>query len=68
MNTLKLMYYILTQKYYLRRQRHLYLNYHLPWAIQTGKNAKFLLGVYFEERWEQPLDEFHEEMNIKRLV
>ncbi|XP_058797043.1 ubiquinone biosynthesis protein COQ4 homolog, mitochondrial-like isoform X2 [Phymastichus coffea] len=50
------------------KQRYLYLNYHLPWAIQTGKNAKFLLAVYFEERWEQPLLDFHKEMNIKRLV
>ncbi|XP_008217464.1 ubiquinone biosynthesis protein COQ4 homolog, mitochondrial isoform X2 [Nasonia vitripennis] len=50
------------------KQRKLYLNYHLPWAVQTGKNAKFLLGVYFEERWEQPLEDFHKEMNIKRLV
>lgn len=50
------------------RQRKLYLNYHLPWAVQTGKTAKFLLGVYFEERWEQPLEDFHKEMNIKRLV
>ncbi|XP_014215898.1 ubiquinone biosynthesis protein COQ4 homolog, mitochondrial [Copidosoma floridanum] len=50
------------------KQRQLYLNYHLPWAIRTGKSAKFLLSVYFEERWEQSLDDFHNEMNIKRLV
>ncbi|KAJ8668537.1 hypothetical protein QAD02_010200, partial [Eretmocerus hayati] len=50
------------------KQRQLYLKYHLPWALQTGRNAKFLLGVYFEERWEQSLDEFHKEMNIKRLI
>ncbi|XP_017884371.2 ubiquinone biosynthesis protein COQ4 homolog, mitochondrial-like isoform X2 [Ceratina calcarata] len=50
------------------RQRKLYLEHHLPWAISTGIRAKFLLGVYFEERWEQPLDEFHREMNIVPLV
>ncbi|XP_078043689.1 UDP-sugar transporter sqv-7 [Augochlora pura] len=50
------------------RQRKMYLRYHLPWAIQTGIDAKFLLGVYFEERWEQPLEEFHREMNIVPLV
>ncbi|XP_033332177.2 ubiquinone biosynthesis protein COQ4 homolog, mitochondrial [Megalopta genalis] len=50
------------------RQRKMYLRYHLPWAIRTGNDAKFLLGVYFEERWEQPLEEFHREMNIESLV
>ncbi|EZA62254.1 UDP-sugar transporter UST74c [Ooceraea biroi] len=50
------------------RQRQLYLDHHLPWSINTGLNAKFLLGVYYEERWEQPLEDFHKEMNITRLV
>lgn len=50
------------------RQRKLYLNYHLQWAISTGRNANFLLGIYFEERWEQPLEEFHKEMNIVPLI
>ncbi|XP_011880509.1 PREDICTED: ubiquinone biosynthesis protein COQ4 homolog, mitochondrial [Vollenhovia emeryi] len=50
------------------RQRQLYLDHHLPWSINVGLNAEFLLGVYFEERWEQPLDDFHREMNIVRLV
>ncbi|KAL6259703.1 hypothetical protein P5V15_009618 [Pogonomyrmex californicus] len=50
------------------RQRRLYLDHYLPWSINTGLNAKFLLGVYFEERWEQPLEDFHKEMNIIRLV
>jgi len=31
-------------------------------------NTKFLLGIYFEERWEQSLEDFHKEMNIVRLV
>ncbi|XP_043478774.1 ubiquinone biosynthesis protein COQ4 homolog, mitochondrial [Leptopilina heterotoma] len=50
------------------RQRKLYSNYYLPWAINTGKNSKFLLGIYFEERWEQTLEDFYKEMNIKRLM
>ncbi|XP_011642671.1 UDP-N-acetylglucosamine/UDP-glucose/GDP-mannose transporter-like [Pogonomyrmex barbatus] len=50
------------------RQRRLYLDHYLLWSINTGLNAKFLLGVYFEERWEQPLEDFHKEMNIIRLV
>lgn len=51
-----------------KKQRKLYTNYYLPWAIDTGTRAKFLLGIYFEERWEQPLVDFHREMNIVPLV
>ncbi|XP_011299269.1 ubiquinone biosynthesis protein COQ4 homolog, mitochondrial [Fopius arisanus] len=50
------------------KQRQLYAKYHLPWAINTGKNSGFLLSTYFEERWEQPLDAFHREMNIQPLA
>ncbi|CAK9829497.1 Ubiquinone biosynthesis protein COQ4 homolog, mitochondrial [Anthophora retusa] len=50
------------------RQRKLYIEHHLPWAINTGIRAKFLLGIYFEERWEQPIVDFHREMNIVPLV
>ncbi|XP_026301915.1 ubiquinone biosynthesis protein COQ4 homolog, mitochondrial isoform X3 [Apis mellifera] len=50
------------------RQRKLYLDHYLPWAINTGIKAKFLLGIYFEERWEQPLVDFHRELNIVPLI
>lgn len=50
------------------RQRKLYLEHHLPWAINTGIGTKFLLGIYFEERWEQPLADFYQETNIIPLV
>ncbi|KAG5865054.1 hypothetical protein JTB14_020178 [Gonioctena quinquepunctata] len=49
------------------KHRQLYLNYYLPWALKTGANAEFLLNIYFEKRWEQPLDEFYTEVNIKPL-
>ncbi|XP_028136331.2 ubiquinone biosynthesis protein COQ4 homolog, mitochondrial [Diabrotica virgifera virgifera] len=51
----------------LPKHRQRYLKYYLPWAIQTGTNANFLLNIYFEKRWEQPLTEFHKEMNIEPL-
>ncbi|CAH1973852.1 unnamed protein product [Acanthoscelides obtectus] len=50
------------------KQRQNYVKYYLPWAIDTGQNAKFLMNVYYEERWEQSLDEFHNEYNIKPLI
>lgn len=50
------------------KHRQLYLNHYLPWALKTGINAKFLMSIYFEKRWEQPTVEFYEEVNIKPLV
>lgn len=46
----------------------MYVDHYLPWALSTGSQSRFLLGVYFEERWEQPVSEFHKEMNIVPLV
>ncbi|KAJ8957562.1 hypothetical protein NQ318_020602 [Aromia moschata] len=50
------------------KHRQLYVNHYLPWALKTGINAEFLMNVYFEKRWEQPLSEFYEEVNIEPLV
>eukprot|EP00095_Tigriopus_kingsejongensis_P001357 snap_masked-scaffold1322_size48131-processed-gene-0.7 protein:Tk01357 transcript:snap_masked-scaffold1322_size48131-processed-gene-0.7-mRNA-1 annotation:"hypothetical protein DAPPUDRAFT_230099" len=36
-----------------------------PWAIRVGTNSEFLLGVFYERRWEQDLDDFRREMNIE---
>lgn len=47
------------------KHRALYRNYYLPWAIQTGNNSQFLVNVYFEKRWDQPLSELHEELGIR---
>ena len=30
----------------------------------VGTNAKFLPGVYYEQRWEQNIEEFRTEMRI----
>ncbi|KAK7590366.1 hypothetical protein V9T40_001979 [Parthenolecanium corni] len=50
------------------KQRQNYVNFYLPWAVETGMKSKFLMNVYFEERWEQPMSELLEELNIKPLV
>ncbi|KAJ9581945.1 hypothetical protein L9F63_003698 [Diploptera punctata] len=49
------------------KQRDKYVKYYLPWAIETGINSKFLMNVYFERRWEQPIEDLHHELNIKLL-
>lgn len=38
----------------------------LPWAIRVGINSQFLMNIYFEQRWEQDLDEFRYEMKIEQ--
>ena len=47
------------------RHRQQYLNMYLPWALKTGYNAKFLMAVYYENHWEQNLEEFQRELNIE---
>ncbi|XP_068628704.1 ubiquinone biosynthesis protein COQ4 homolog, mitochondrial [Battus philenor] len=49
------------------KHRQMYIKHYLPWAIKIGNNAKFLQGVYFENRWDQDIDDFHREMNITKL-
>jgi len=38
-----------------------------PWAISVGQNAKFLLNIYYEERWEQDIDDLRDEYKIEPL-
>lgn len=42
-----------------------YLDTYLPWAIRNGQNAKFLMAVYWEEHWEDNLEEFRQQLNIE---
>ena len=49
------------------RQRKLYTTHYLPWAIKTGRNARPLMTVYWEERFEQKVDELRKELNIELL-
>ena len=36
-----------------------------PWAISVGQNAKFLLNIYYEQRWEQDIDDLKYELRIE---
>lgn len=35
-----------------------------PWAVKVGLHAEFLMNTYYEERWEQDLDDLRYELNI----
>ncbi|GIY48941.1 ubiquinone biosynthesis protein COQ4 homolog, mitochondrial [Caerostris darwini] len=47
-----------------KKQREKYLKYYLPWAINCGSQAHFLMNLYFEKRWEQNLVDLRNELNI----
>lgn len=49
------------------RQRKRYVAEYLPWAIENGKNAKPLMSVYWEERWEQDTEDLRKELQIVKL-
>ncbi|KAK9501202.1 hypothetical protein O3M35_002273 [Rhynocoris fuscipes] len=49
------------------KQRQKYVTKYLPWAIRTGLDSKFLMNIFYERRWEQPISELHEELNITPL-
>lgn len=36
----------------------------VPWAVKCGSNARCLITVYWEERWEQDLDELKRELGV----
>lgn len=44
-----------------------YLARGLPWAVRCGREARLLMTVMFEERFEQDIDELRRELNIKLL-
>ena len=37
---------------------------YVPWAIRCGTNAQCLISVYWEERWEQDVEELKNELGI----
>uniref|UniRef100_A0A1B0AI01 Ubiquinone biosynthesis protein COQ4 homolog, mitochondrial n=1 Tax=Glossina pallidipes TaxID=7398 RepID=A0A1B0AI01_GLOPL len=49
------------------KQREQYLRAYLPWALRNGRNAKFLMTVYWEERWQQDVNEMRKELQIEIL-
>ncbi|XP_075164459.1 coenzyme Q4 [Haematobia irritans] len=49
------------------KQRRLYVSEYLPWAIQNGKTSKPLMAVFWEERWEQDIEEMRRELQITTL-
>lgn len=51
--------------FYLFRNRQQYINTYLPWAIRCGRNANFLMAVYWEKHWDKNLSVLQAELNIE---
>ncbi|MPC11414.1 Ubiquinone biosynthesis protein COQ4, mitochondrial [Portunus trituberculatus] len=47
------------------KQRQKYVSTYLPWAIRVGRNARLLMNIYFEERWEQSVHDVRAEFGIE---
>ena len=43
----------------------MYVDTHLWWALRVGRDAKFLMNIYYEHHWEKAMDQFRREMNIE---
>ncbi|XP_055010022.1 ubiquinone biosynthesis protein COQ4 homolog, mitochondrial isoform X2 [Boleophthalmus pectinirostris] len=35
-----------------------------PWALQSGRKTRCILNIFYERRWEQSIQDLHEELNI----
>ncbi|CAH8497751.1 unnamed protein product [Schistosoma bovis] len=47
------------------KQTERFVESHLEYAIYTGREARFLMCVYFEEHWEDNLEDFRSSLNIQ---
>lgn len=36
----------------------------VPWAVQSGRNARCVLNCYYEKRWEQTVESLREEIGV----
>jgi len=45
-------------------RRHRLFTEHVPWALKCGSSARSMITVYWEERWEQDIEEVKKELGI----
>eukprot|EP01112_Ceratiomyxa_fruticulosa_P000021 TRINITY_DN0_c3_g1_i2.p1 TRINITY_DN0_c3_g1~~TRINITY_DN0_c3_g1_i2.p1 ORF type:complete len:289 (+),score=40.69 TRINITY_DN0_c3_g1_i2:282-1148(+) len=46
-------------------ERNYFITHLAPFAIRAGKNAKFLMNVYYEKYWETDLNTLRQNLNIE---
>ena len=37
---------------------------HIPWAVRVGASGTFLMGVYFERHWDEPISAMRSRLGI----
>ncbi|XP_031551971.1 ubiquinone biosynthesis protein COQ4 homolog, mitochondrial-like isoform X2 [Actinia tenebrosa] len=47
----------------VKERRDLLMHY-IPWAVSAGLQANFFLNVFYEKRFEDPIDSIREELNL----
>lgn len=45
--------------------RKRYFSVFLPWSVEQGFKAKFLMNIYYEKHWEDDIGELRKKMNIE---
>jgi ubiquinone biosynthesis protein COQ4 len=48
------------------KRRDTWIRDWVPWALRTGGEGRSLVGVYWEQRWEQGVGELRRELGVKR--
>ncbi|KAF5331796.1 hypothetical protein D9758_016886 [Tetrapyrgos nigripes] len=46
------------------KKRHRLFSEYVPWALRCGSSARCLITVYWEERWEQNVEEMKKEFGL----
>ncbi|EDO34664.1 predicted protein [Nematostella vectensis] len=39
-------------------------SYYIPWALSNGMKAKFIMNVFYERHFEEPIDSLRKKMNL----
>lgn len=47
------------------KHSQLYRKTYLPYAIRCGRQAKFLMSIYFEKHWERNVSDLRKELNLE---
>ncbi|KXS17770.1 Coq4-domain-containing protein [Gonapodya prolifera JEL478] len=49
------------------QQRERLLTVYVPWALRNAGRGKYPMNVYYEEKWEMPLEELRKELGVEAV-
>ncbi|TPX36682.1 hypothetical protein SmJEL517_g01387 [Synchytrium microbalum] len=47
-----------------KAERDILFDVYVPWAVQTGARAKFLMNIMYEEEFERPLEDVRKDIGV----